>query len=86
MQPNKKELPPGVAIELSPTELLVLKGLVSGDGDIGGRMASSSAQAKPPVSPEKMDLLQLIADKHREAGTPFSDLDSIHKQNETTPD
>jgi hypothetical protein len=35
---------------LSKVELLVLKGLISGDGDIGGRMASSHANAKPPVS------------------------------------
>jgi hypothetical protein len=34
--------------QLSPVEILVLKGILSGDGDIGGRMASSSAAAKPP--------------------------------------
>jgi hypothetical protein len=71
---------------LSPTEILVLKGLVSGDGDIGGRMASSSPNAKPPVDSSMMEVLRVIADKHKEFGTPISALDEIHgKTNESNP-
>ncbi len=63
---------------LTKIDILVLKGIISGDGDIGGRMASSSAAAKPPVSESRMKFLAALAEKHRELGTPLSELDSIH--------
>jgi hypothetical protein len=70
---------------LLPREILVLKGIISGDGDIGGRMASSSSAAKPPVDTDRMKFLESVADLHRELGTPISEIDSIH-QYETNSD
>jgi hypothetical protein len=63
---------------LEPTEILVLKGLITGDGDIGGRMASSHPDARPPVDKKQMKFLELIAEKHREFGTPLDKLEEIH--------
>ena len=43
------------------TELAVFRGIVSGDGDIGGRMASGHPDAKPPVSNRRMKRLDFMA-------------------------
>jgi hypothetical protein len=71
--------------QFSPVEILVLKGILSGDGDIGGRMASSSAAAKPPVDADRMQFLKHVADLHVKLETPISDIESIHSQHETNP-
>lgn len=73
------------AFQLSSVEILVLKGILSGDGDIGGRMASSSAAAKPPVDADRMKFLNSVADLHVKLGTPIADIESIHSQHETNP-
>ena len=43
------------------TELEVFRGIVSGDGDIGSRMASSHPDAKPPVDVQRMKRLDFMA-------------------------
>ena len=48
-------------IRLKPVEMQVLAGVVSGDGDIGGRMASSHPDAVPPVSAKKRQFLEELA-------------------------
>jgi hypothetical protein len=60
---------------LTPTEVLVLKGIISGDGDIGGRMASSHPDAKPPVSRERKRFLEGLANDFIEAQMPLDLLD-----------
>jgi hypothetical protein len=47
--------------KLNPIEMLVFKGIVSGDGDIGGRMASSHPDAVPPVSAERKRFLEKLS-------------------------
>lgn len=63
---------------LEPVEILVLKGLITGDGDIGGRMASSHPDARPPVDKKQMEFLEEIAEKHREFDTPLDKIEEIH--------
>lgn len=67
-----------VIFTLEPIEVLVLKGLITGDGDIGGRMASSHPDARPPVDKKKMEFLQHIAEQHREFETPLDKIEEIH--------
>ena len=43
------------------TEMAVFRGIVSGDGDIGGRMGSSSPYAKPIVDDRRMKRLNFMA-------------------------
>ena len=64
---------------LSKVELLVLKGLISGDGDIGGRMASSHADAKPPVNAQRKEFLQKIADDYAASGMSMDAIDDLLK-------
>lgn len=64
---------------LSRVELLVLKGLISGDGDIGGRMASSHPDAKPPVSAQRKEFLQKIADDYIASGMSMDAIDDLLK-------
>ena len=71
--------------KLNPVEIMVLKGLVSGDGDIGGRMASGHPDARPPVDKKRMPFLQFIADVHIKAGTPLNKLDEIHAIKRSAP-
>jgi hypothetical protein len=71
--------------QLSPKEILVLKGILSGDGDIGGRMASSSAAAKAPVDADRMQFIKGVAGLHVELGTSIADIESIHSQHENNP-
>lgn len=59
---------------LDRKELAVLQGMVSGDGDIGGRMASSV----PSDRSDNYENLQQIADLHKKFGTPFDLLAKIH--------
>jgi hypothetical protein len=65
-------------LRFSSKEILVLKGLIAGDGDIGGRMASSHPDAKPPVDKQKMEILKGIAELHRELNTPLDEIEEIH--------
>jgi hypothetical protein len=74
---------------LTPVEVAVLKGIVSGDGDIGGRMASSHPDAKPPVSEEKKEFLEKLAKVVIEHKMSFPQIDKACRfaiLNETTSD
>ena len=63
--------------KLSPIEMLVLKGIVSGDGDIGGRMASSHPDAVPPVPAGRKRFLEELSKALPEAEMSFL-LDELH--------
>ena len=56
---------------LTPVEMEVFKGLVSGDGDIGSRMASSHPDAKPPVPAERKRTLEKLAAEFVKANIPY---------------
>ncbi len=71
-------------IDLSQIEQLVLMGIISGDGDIGSRMASSHPDAKPPVSARKRQLLEKMAADYIKAGLPLSFLGDIIKRRKLT--
>lgn len=60
---------------LTPVEVAVLKGIVSGDGDIGGRMASSHPEAKPLVSDERKQSLGQLAKLVIEYKMSFEQID-----------
>ena len=62
---------------LTPVETEVFKGLVSGDGDIGGRMASSHPEAKPPVSDEKKRTLEKLAAEFIKKKIPYESIDDF---------
>jgi hypothetical protein len=66
--------------DLSQIEQLVLMGIISGDGDIGSRMASSHPDAKPPVSAKKRQFLEKMAADYTRAGLPLSFLGDIIKR------
>ena len=59
---------------LTPVETEVFKGLVSGDGDIGGRMASSHPEAKPPVPAAKKRTLEKLAAEFIKADMRYESL------------
>ena len=63
--------------KLTPVEMEVFRGLVSGDGDIGGRMASSHPEAKPPVPTEKKRTLEKLAAAFLRANIRYESLDDI---------
>ena len=63
--------------DLSHIEQLVLMGIISGDGDIGSRMASSHPEAKPPVSASKRQFLEKMVADYIKAGLPLSFLGDI---------
>jgi hypothetical protein len=63
--------------KLTPIEMLVLKGIVSGDGDIGGRMASSHPDAEPPVPNSRKRFLEKLSKALPEAEMSFL-LDELH--------
>ena len=63
--------------DLSQIEQLVLMGIISGDGDIGSRMASSHPDAKPPVSAGKRQFLEKMAADYIKAELPLSILGDI---------
>ena len=63
---------------LTAAELATLKGIISGDGDIGGRMASSYPQARDPISPERRKMLNDLAQRHLKRDTPWEELDRFH--------
>lgn len=65
--------------DLSQIEQLVLMGIISGDGDIGSRMASSHPDAKPPVSARRRQFLEKMAENYIKAGLPLSFLSNIIK-------
>lgn len=67
--------------KLNPVEILVLKGIISGDGDIGGRMASSHPDAEPPVSAERKEFLTNLANDFVKADMPFEYLNDIWGKN-----
>lgn len=67
----------GALLKLTPVEMEVFKGLVSGDGDIGGRMASSHPDAKPPVPAAKKRALEKLAEAYLKANIPYELLDDI---------
>lgn len=73
---------------LTPVEVLVLKGIISGDGDIGGRMSSSYPGAKPPVPDARKRFLEKLAEAVAQHSIPFDFIDQIclHAiDNETNP-
>ena len=59
---------------LTPIEMEVFRGLVSGDGDIGGRMASSHPDAKPPVPAAKKRALEKLAAEFIKADMRYESL------------
>ena len=67
----------GALLKLTPAEMEVFKGLVSGDGDIGGRMASSHPEAKPPVPDAKKRTLEKLAAAFLRANIRYESLDDI---------
>lgn len=46
---------------MNQKELNVFKGIISGDGDIGSRMASSHPEAQPYIDLERMKRLDFMA-------------------------
>ena len=77
MNPDRSEKLITSLNDLSHIEQLVLMGIISGDGDIGSRMASSHPDAKPPVSAIKRQLLEKMAADYIRAGLPLSILGDI---------
>jgi hypothetical protein len=70
--------------DLSQIEQLVLMGIISGDGDIGSRMASSHPDAKPPVSDRRRKVLEKMAADYIKAELPPSFLGNIIKKRKLT--
>jgi hypothetical protein len=71
---------------LTRIELSVLQGIISGDGDIGGRMASSHPDAVPPVSEERRQFLTNLANDCIKADVSFEQINSLWgKNNEANP-
>jgi hypothetical protein len=68
----------GEVFTLEDVEIAVLKGLISGDGDISGRMASSHPSAKPPVSEERRRFLEKVAEVHIKMNTPWDTIGMMH--------
>ena len=64
-------------VNLTPVEMEVFKGLVSGDGDIGGRMASSHPEAKPPVPTPKKRTLEKLAAEFVKANMRYESLNDF---------
>ena len=64
-------------INLTPVEMEVFKGLVSGDGDIGGRMASSHPEATPPVPTAKKRTLEKLAAEFVKANMRYESLNDF---------
>lgn len=62
---------------LTPVEMEVFKGLVSGDGDIGGRMASSYPEAKPPVPDARKRELEELAAEFIKEKIPYESIDDF---------
>ena len=62
---------------LTPVEMEVFRGLVSGDGDIGGRMASSHPDAKPPVPAAKKRVLEKLAAEFIKADMRYESLNDF---------
>ena len=63
--------------KLTPVEMEVFRGLVSGDGDIGGRMASSYPDAKPPVPTAKKRKLEKLAAAFLRANMKYESIDDL---------
>ena len=57
-----KKICAGYVLEtFNRTELAVFRGIISGDGDVGSRMASSHPEAKPPVDAQRMKRLDFMS-------------------------
>ena len=68
----------GQVFSLKDVEVAVLRGIISGDGDIGGRMASSHPGAKPQVSEDRRKFLEKVAEVHIKFKTPWDMIGMIH--------
>ena len=60
-------------------EMSILKGIISGDGDIGGRM-SSSAKTMPLIREDRMKAVEYAAKLHLQNNTPIEELNALHLQ------